>query len=58
LFPNQFERAEDPLFRNGIALAGANKTWFGETPVPGREDGVLTAYEPKAVDSTDNALYE
>ena len=43
--PNQFERADDPLFRNGFALAGANRTWFGAMPLHGKEDGIVTAYE-------------
>jgi CHAT domain-containing protein len=35
---------DNPLFRGGIALASANQ------PVPGREDGVLTAMEASGLD--------
>ena len=31
--------------RSGLILTGANKTWRGETPKEGKEDGILTAYE-------------
>jgi len=35
---------EDPLFRSGLLLAGANYSWKGK-PIAGVEDGILTAYE-------------
>jgi CHAT domain-containing protein len=47
---NQFERAEDPMFRNGITLAGANRTWSGAMSQTGRQDGILTAYELGNID--------
>jgi len=37
-------RAQNPLFRSGLALAGANFAWR-DRPVEGLEDGLLTAYE-------------
>ena len=40
-----FKLSDNPLNRSGIVLAGANKTWAGNKPEDGREDGILTAYE-------------
>lgn len=42
---NIFERAEDPMFRSGLILAGGNYVWDGNDILEGKEDGVLTAYE-------------
>ena len=39
-----FKQSDDPLIRSGLALSGANHAWKGR-PVPGVEDGILTAYE-------------
>ena len=41
---NFFRNADNPLFRSGLLLAGANNTWRGQ-PVKGIDDGILTAYE-------------
>jgi CHAT domain-containing protein/Tfp pilus assembly protein PilF len=37
--------SENPLFRSGILLAGANRIWENSSSIPGVEDGTLTAYE-------------
>jgi len=39
-----YQMNEDPLFRSGLLLAGANYAWKGK-PISGVEDGILTAYE-------------
>lgn len=41
----RFRYAPNPLLRSGLILAGGNRTWKGEEPVPGMEDGILTAQE-------------
>lgn len=40
-----FRFAENPLFRSGIVLAGANQAWKEKSFEEGREDGILSAYE-------------
>jgi tetratricopeptide (TPR) repeat protein len=40
-----FKLADNPLFRSGIMLSGANYVWTGNHPLPNVEDGILTAYE-------------
>jgi len=45
-----FTIQQNPMFRSGLVLAGGNLTWRGEKPVPGREDGILTAYEIAQMD--------
>jgi len=46
LFGEQrFRKASNPLLRSGLILAGGNRVWKGEEPVPGMEDGILTAQE-------------
>ena len=40
-----FKMSENPMLRSGIILAGANHTWEGNPTIPGKEDGILTAYE-------------
>ena len=41
----RFRYAPNPLQRSGLILAGGNRTWKGEEPVSGMEDGILTAQE-------------
>jgi len=47
---NAFTLADDPLLRSGIVLSGANRVWSGQTPIAGREDGIVTAYEIAQMD--------
>ncbi|MDP1614905.1 MAG: CHAT domain-containing protein, partial [Methylococcales bacterium] len=41
----KFRYVSNPLRRSGLILAGGNRTWKGEEPVAGMEDGILTAQE-------------
>lgn len=40
----------NPLLRSGLILAGGNRTWKGEEPPAGMEDGILTAQEISEMD--------
>lgn len=41
-----YQLSENPMIRSGLVLAGGNHAWRnGEPTDPGREDGILTAYE-------------
>jgi len=40
-----YNLSENPLMRTGLIFAGANYVWTGNSPVPDRDDGILTAYE-------------
>lgn len=53
---NQFSMAENPLLRSGVILAGANRVWNGGLPLPGKEDGIATAYEIAGLDLSNTEL--
>ena len=40
-----YTNSVNPLFRSGILFAGASRAWKNLPPIPGVEDGNLTAYE-------------
>ncbi|MCB9347282.1 MAG: CHAT domain-containing protein [Lewinellaceae bacterium] len=40
-----FIASDHPMIRSGLILAGGNHAWQGKGPLPGQEDGILTAYE-------------
>jgi CHAT domain-containing protein/Tfp pilus assembly protein PilF len=40
-----FTSSDNPLFRSGLIMAGAEYVWKGNEPIAGVEDGILTAYE-------------
>ncbi|MBU0487844.1 MAG: CHAT domain-containing protein [Bacteroidetes bacterium] len=43
--PNRFTGSRNPLMRSGLVLAGGNRAWSGMPPLPGTDDGILTAEE-------------
>ncbi len=45
-----FKASLHPMVRSGLILAGANRVWRGDAPLPDIEDGVLTAYEIAQLD--------
>lgn len=53
---NVFTVQQDPMFRSGLVLAGANITWTGKSGLPGKEDGILTAYEIAQIDLSNTDL--
>lgn len=53
---NVFTIQQNPMLRGGLVLAGANYAWKGGTALPGREDGILTAYEIAQLDLSSTEL--
>lgn len=51
-----YSRADDPLLRSGLVLAGGNYAWVGNKPVEGVEDGIVTAYEISQLNLTNTEL--
>jgi len=51
-----FERSEHPLIRSGLILAGANYAWNNKLPMPGMEDGILTAHEVSQMNLSNTQL--
>ena len=47
---NNFGSQQNALFRSGLVLAGGNYAWEGNPAIPGKEDGILTAYEIAQMD--------
>jgi CHAT domain-containing protein len=41
----RFRHAPNPLLRSGLIMAGGSHAWKGKEPIPGMEDGILTAAE-------------
>jgi CHAT domain-containing protein len=48
--------SENPLFRSGLILAGANRVWTGASEIEGVENGILTAYEVSNMDLQNTEL--
>ena len=46
---NQYQYAEDPLFRSALILSGANEAWINGSKDP-ETDGILTAMEISNLD--------
>jgi CHAT domain-containing protein/tetratricopeptide (TPR) repeat protein len=53
---NAFTVHQNPMFRSGLILAGGNRAWEGKAALPGREDGILTAYEIAHMDLSNTDL--
>ncbi|MDQ3843383.1 MAG: CHAT domain-containing protein [Bacteroidota bacterium] len=53
---NSFTVQQNPMFRSGLVLAGGNHAWVGKPAIPGREDGILTAYEIAQMDLSNTDL--
>jgi CHAT domain-containing protein len=51
-----FVTSENPLFRSGLILAGANRIWKGGQEIEGVENGILTAYEVSNMDLMNTEL--
>lgn len=51
-----FKVAEHPMLRSGLLLSGANHAWSGGAQLPGKEDGILTAYEIANMNLTNTEL--
>lgn len=49
-------QVEHPMNRTGLILAGANHAWSKGKPVPGMEDGILTAFEIATMDLKNTEL--
>jgi CHAT domain-containing protein len=55
-FNNSFTLQQDPMFRSGLLLAGANEIWTAKKPAAGKDDGVLTSYEIAQLDLSNTEL--
>ena len=53
---NQFSLSDNPLMRSGVIMAGANRVWKGGGAIPGKEDGIVTAYEISNLDLSNTEL--
>ena len=53
---NLFSIQQNPLFRCGLLLAGANHSWTGNATPDNVEDGILTAYEIGQLDLSKTSL--
>jgi CHAT domain-containing protein len=55
-FKDKIKKADNPLLRSGLILAGANRVWFGNKAYKGLEDGILTAEEVANMNLFDTKL--
>lgn len=51
-----FKISDHPMIRSGLVFAGGNHVWKGNPPLPGLEDGILTAYEASQVNLRNTEL--
>lgn len=47
---NAYTTQQNPMLRSGLILAGGNHAWKGYPAIPGKEDGILTAYDIAQLD--------
>lgn len=53
---SNYRFSDNPLLRSGLILSGGNKAWKDGEAFPGREDGILTAYEISQMNLTGTKL--
>ncbi|MCX6165591.1 MAG: CHAT domain-containing protein, partial [Ignavibacteriae bacterium] len=53
---NPYKASDNPLFRSGLILSGANRVWTGGEEIEGIENGILTAYEVANMDLMNTEL--
>jgi len=53
---NELRNVENPLFRSGLIMAGANRAWKNDSIIKGVDDGILTAYEVSLLDLSKTKL--
>lgn len=53
---DKFQKADNPLLRSGLIMAGANRVWKGGKAYKGLEDGILTAEEVANMNLFDTKL--
>ncbi len=51
-----FKSSDDPMMRNGLLFAGANRAWTTGVPTENREDGILTASEISQLDLSETEI--
>ncbi len=56
VYPFLMAKGDGNMQRSGIALAGAEKTWTGQSSLPDEEDGILTAAEVANLDLKNTGL--
>jgi CHAT domain-containing protein len=50
------KNVQNPMFRSGLIMAGANRVWTGKSIPDGLDDGILTAYEVSMLDLSNTKL--
>jgi len=53
---NSFIMQQDPMFRSGLVLSGANNIWLKKKEIYSKEDGLLTSFEIAQMDLSNTNL--